>query len=716
MERDLKALEKAGVKPVFVFNGLSPREFERPFAKDDAKAMRRAQAWENYEQGRVPVAQQGFADSDPVIPADVMRIVHRLFKQRSVEFVVAPYLAWAQLVYLERHDRAYVHSMYGAEELFMFDGVDRVILGIDFQSSTVRFASKAAILADLQLTHDQFLDTAIIAGFEGFATFNFLPFEPHNFSFQNVAGFVKSRGSGVASLMTFRDYPPASPFFDQFARARCMIKFSLVLVAQEGRVLPLPLVLPPPASSQTNTVTTAADVPSDLSDIFSPHLPDEVYYQVFRGLVGPSVINPLTSGILIESTPLCGSTPDYENYIKNLTEPPQSPRCVALALVSSVLHPSWTKRPVSAVYYFNAQSQFQIPHGSPMTTAFIESVSKWNVDARYVENELRRQVSSTIDLSLCLGGTSDPAHAQRTIVPKNTEKLLEKKDEIVANTLWRFLELRSFLTASHQHTPYAAALHQAMKLSKVNDKFQEALYLAIELLRGGALHNGRIGNRPYSGGPNFQGAEQDKRSMLLVMRVLSIVPLSFHPGPWAGPVSRELLVFNSFLRATSRSMRTLLEATALNVLLRSDARRSREDYLDIALSLPFQTDTNTGMGILFKAFGDTVCHMAGGVDVVMRAGSGTTGAHPEEIEAVQAAKEQTLELLNDAFPNVKNVSSELQRGLRFWQLLTEHRGQIMHAVRSLRQYPGGAITPDLANQFEAADAWLKPFSVETPKS
>lgn len=86
---------------------------------------------------------------------------------------------------------------------------------------------------------------------------------------------------------------------------------------------------------------------------------------------------------------------------------------------------------------------FPIPHGSPVTTSFIESVSKWNVDARYVENELRRQVvrlrvsrrpgvpeltgpppqSSTIDLSLCLGGTSDPIHAQRTIVIKNSEKV-----------------------------------------------------------------------------------------------------------------------------------------------------------------------------------------------------------------------------------------------------------------------------------------------------
>lgn len=231
-----------------------------------------------------------------------------------------------------------------------------------------------------------------------------------------------------------------------------------------------------------------------------------------------------------------------------------------------------------------------------------------------------------------------------------------------------------------------------MKKSKVNDKFQEALFLAMELLRAGALHNGRIGTRAYSGGPNFQGTEEDKRSMLLVMRVLSIVPLSFfvcpfcaivpicfsltfvyftppQPGPWTGPLSRELLVFNSFLRVTSRSMRTLLESVAVNLLLRSDARRSREDYLDIALSLPFQSDTNTGMGILFKAFGDAVCHMSGGVDVVTRAGTGTTGASEEEVAAVKAAKEQTLALLDDAFPNIKNVTADLQRGLRFWELV-----------------------------------------------
>lgn len=89
--------------------------------------------------------------------------------------------------------------------------------------------------------------------------------------------------------------------------------------------------------------------------------------------------------------------------------------------------------------------------------------------------------------------------------------------------------------------------------------------------------------------------------------------------------------------------------------------------MELALSLPFHSDSNTGMGILFKAYGDAVCHLAGGVEVMKR--GGTKGGTAEEIEGVKVAKEQTLGLLDEAFPTVKNVTAELQRGLRFWHLV-----------------------------------------------
>lgn len=412
IEKDLKALERAGVKPVFVFSGVNPQERDRPFMMDDPRNWRRAQAWEHYEQGRVPQAQADFGSSNSVLPTDVMRIVHRLFKQRSVEFVVAPYLAWAQLVYLERHERAYVHSIYGSNELFMFDGVDRIILDINFASATISFASKSAIIADMGLNSDQFLDLAILAGFESSPTFPAI--DPREFNLRSVVELMKQRGTGIASVIAFKDFPPVfqTNYLDTYARSRSMIKYSLVLVAQEGRVLPLPLVVPPPASHPSQVIT-AADVPLDLSEIFSSRFPDEVYYQLFRGLVSPSVIAGLASGRITEPTPLCGGTAEYERYIKTLVEHPQSPRAVAVSLVSSVLHPLWQKKPVvsanasrlhlpfadekesqSVIYYFDPAREYPVPHTSLMTHQFIESVSKWNADARHVEDELRRQLVS----------------------------------------------------------------------------------------------------------------------------------------------------------------------------------------------------------------------------------------------------------------------------------------------------------------------------------
>lgn len=153
-------------------------------------------------------------------------------------------------------------------------------------------------------------------------------------------------------------------------------------------------------------------------------------------------------------------------------------------------------------------------------------------------------------------------------------------------------------------------------------------------------------------------------------------------------------------------MRTLLEAIAVNFLLRGDAKRSYDDYLGVAFSLPFQTDTNTGMGILFKAFGDTVCHMAGGVDAVARAGTGNGSTSKEagaaaatqaERAQVKETKEQVLTLLQDAFPNVKNVRAELERGFRFWSLVS-------FFFSFFFSFPSLLFSSDLFEEKEGAEA------------
>lgn len=63
--------------------------------------------------------------------------------------------------------------------------------------------------------------------------------------------------------------------------------------------------------------------------------------------------------------------------------------------------------------------------------------------------------------------------------------------------------LYRFLLNSHTHSPLARAMNNAIKLARVNDKFQDPLYLFLELVRAGVMHGHLWSGRAFSGGPSF---------------------------------------------------------------------------------------------------------------------------------------------------------------------------------------------------------------------
>lgn len=365
MEKQLRALEACRIKPVFVFHGLSPSKRERPFAMGggaapDAEQQRlriRDQGWERYVQQGQAGAMPLFAQSSSVQPCDVLNQIHRLFRTRQVEYLVAPYLAWAQLVYLERHPKAYVHATYGSTEMLMFEGVERLILSVDFDRNLIRFVTKSAILADLGgVSSDQFLDMAVLSGFDHSPLF---PFFAHtaaqqgfDYSFRQAVEFVRQYRQGLSVVQAYADFAPVSRtgYADQFLRARSWIKLSLVTAAEEGRVVPLPVAISHSlfAAANPSGPQPQPEVPTDLHELFTFRFPDEIYFQLCRAMVSPSLLNVLASGQWPEPPPLCGGeTEDYTSFVQNrLTQDPTGMRCVALALVGLQLHPIWQQKPV----------------------------------------------------------------------------------------------------------------------------------------------------------------------------------------------------------------------------------------------------------------------------------------------------------------------------------------------------------------------------------
>jgi hypothetical protein len=260
----------------------------------------------------------------------------RAFKHRFVEYVIAPYLSSAQLSYLLRHPKGYIHAIWSDSESLLWT-VDRVITSIDW-SGNFTFLDKQRVLADLGFTPDQFLDLCLLCGCSLSRTF---PPIAESFAIRAAIDYIRQYKTGIATCQAWRDTPQmkAAGYTEAFMRARLAVKYALVLTT-EGSCLPLPLVVPPPGAN-----VTAADVPADLDELFSPRLPDELYFLLCRGMVSSSLVGCLTSGFINETQPLADS-PEYRRFIKDIiTEGPTSPKCTTLALLTASLNPQWaTKR------------------------------------------------------------------------------------------------------------------------------------------------------------------------------------------------------------------------------------------------------------------------------------------------------------------------------------------------------------------------------------
>lgn len=250
-------------------------------------------------------------------------------------------MADIKLAYLLQHPKGYIHAIYSSSECLMWP-VERVITSSDW-CNNFQFVEKVRILNDLNLTSEQFLDFGILAGSSLSRT---IPLPQSEFSIKNIADLVRHHKSGISVCQNVRQEPPykAQYYTESFWKARLAVKFSLVLTT-EGACVPLPTVITPQQQA-----FTVQDVPGDLEEIFSPRIPDELYFHICRGLVSAQVVGWLTSAMIIEQQPLL-ETGEYRRFIKDvITEGPTSPRCTTIALLADILHPDWSKRRIVSAH------------------------------------------------------------------------------------------------------------------------------------------------------------------------------------------------------------------------------------------------------------------------------------------------------------------------------------------------------------------------------
>jgi hypothetical protein len=91
--------------------------------------------------------------------------------------------------------------------------------------------------------------------------------------------------------------------------------------------------------------------------------------------------------------------------------------------------------------------------------------------------------------------------ASKTVSKKNAASLLSTTDEILYNSIWRFLALREYVDAKHNLTAWGKVLAAALSGVKGKPELEDATVIAVELLRMGTL-NAEVSMFPtYNGAP-----------------------------------------------------------------------------------------------------------------------------------------------------------------------------------------------------------------------
>jgi hypothetical protein len=89
-------------------------------------------------------------------------------------------------------------------------------------------------------------------------------------------------------------------------------------------------------------------------------------------------------------------------------------------------------------------------------------------------------------------------------------------NEILYNSIWRFLALREYVDAKHNLTPWGKVLVTAIAALKGKSELEEATVVAVELVRLNCL-NADIGMFPTYNGAPMRGTSKSVTFVVFVV-------------------------------------------------------------------------------------------------------------------------------------------------------------------------------------------------------
>jgi hypothetical protein len=226
----------------------------------------------------------------------------------------------------------------GYDDLLLFD-VDKIITKFDFERSEFTWLNRKVCQEELgRTTSDKLIDGCLLLGSPFLPTFP--PLEQRGnkpFSIQESIGMLSTLGGSVTGVCNhYHDNEKVNQlkYLDRYKRAIMSLRHHVIL-AVDGKVGPM----------------NPDNAPSDVHDLIGQRLPEELYFYISKGILGPQIPNWLTSGEIQILPPFgLGDDQDYRRFMRDQLTPI---RTQALCLFSDFLHRFYHRKVIKLHLWFD---------------------------------------------------------------------------------------------------------------------------------------------------------------------------------------------------------------------------------------------------------------------------------------------------------------------------------------------------------------------------
>jgi hypothetical protein len=472
-----------------------------------------------------------------------------------------------QLAYLQKHNA--IDTIYGASEVFLFD-VPEIITKWNFMEDQVVWVRRRACLQSLNISSDAFIDACMLSGNDLLEAIPQLAIHrKQQPRMKNAAEMVMTvgHGSGDKVCTHFHDDGQlrSMNYQEKYRKARLAVKHHVIL-SVDGKV----------------ELFKTEQAPNDVHEFIGQRLPDELYYYLSKGLISTRILNWLTSSEVLESPPLDGGeSEEYRHLVRDqLTEM----RTSTLSILAWCMH-NWYKRNNLDVRCWFNKEDVRIINIKAIVDDPREPISKWNVHEDVFGSELKTlEGSGTI--GKCVRLLENKSFAAKTVTSKTVGKPLKTKDEILLNSMWRLLQLRGYIDEKHNLTSWGQVLHAVITATSFENTMpasdlEEGALIAVELARHGLLNaNSMFGS--YGGAPHH-GNDKDKRCTLLISRIANFGRFDHQGIGYTGPLSRNMLAYNSLVNAVRSGLRDMAEVCVTTMFMSGEVSRDSCDLTELGL-------------------------------------------------------------------------------------------------------------------------------------